>query len=74
MTSRLRVQTSEKPFYINFFIFLLAFIDKYGVPTNQWTWLYEALLKVSMAKKALWICACADDWAAESVIKASNVF
>ena len=27
---------------------LLAFIDKYGVPTNQWTWLYEALLEVSM--------------------------
>ena len=53
---------------------LLAFIDKYGVPTNQWTWLYEALLEVSMAKIALWIPVCADDWADESAIKASNGF
>ena len=113
---------------------LLAFIAKYGVLTNQWTWLYEALLEVSMTKIALsvadlgggargvhpprrpnsfnfmqfsgkfykivcwhppgelappwgigtplgkswiqrwlWIRVCADDWAAESVIKASNV-
>ena len=51
---------------------LLAFIDKYGVLTNQWTWLYEALLAVSMTKMALWIRVCADDWAAESAIKASN--
>ena len=29
---------------------LLAFSDKYGVPTSQWTWLYEALLEVSMTK------------------------
>ena len=52
---------------------LLAFIDKYGVLTNQWTWLYEALLEVSMAKIALWIRVCADDRTAESAIKASNV-
>ena len=51
---------------------LLAFIAKYGVRTNQWTWLYEALLEVSMTTIALWICVCADDWAAESAIKASN--
>ena len=51
---------------------LLAFIAKYGVPTNQWTWLYQALLEVSMTIIALWICVCADDWAAESAIKASN--
>ena len=51
---------------------LLAFIDKYGVLTNQWTWLYEALLEVSMTKIALWIRVYADDWAAESAIKASN--
>ena len=51
---------------------LLAFIDRYGVLTNQWNWLYEALLEVSMTKIALWIRVCADDWAAESAIKASN--
>ena len=51
---------------------LLAFIAKYGVPTNQWTWLYEALLGVSMTKIALWIRVCADDWTAESAVKASN--
>ena len=34
---------------------LLAFINKYGVPTNQWTRLYETLLEVSMTKIALWI-------------------
>ena len=51
---------------------LLAFIDKYGVLTKQWTWLYEALLEVSMTKIALWIGVCADDRAAESAIKASN--
>ena len=50
---------------------LLAFIGKYGVLTSQWTWLYEALLEVSMTKIALWVRACADDWAAESAIKAS---
>ena len=58
--------------YICTFGALLAFIDKYGVLTNQWTWLYEALLEVSKTKIALWICVCADDWAAESAIKASN--
>ena len=47
---------------------LLAFIAKYGVPTNQWTWLLEVL----MTTIALWVCVCADDWAAESAIKASN--
>ena len=51
---------------------LLAFIDKYGVLTNQWTWLYEALSEVSITKIALWIRVCADDWTAESAIKASN--
>ena len=40
--------------------------------TNQWTWLYEALLEVSMTKIALWIRVWADDLAAESAIKASN--
>ena len=38
-------------------------------PTNE---LYEALLEVSVTKIALWICVCADDWAPESTIKASN--
>ena len=58
---------------LKFFRFaLLAFIDKYGVLTNQWTWLYEVLLEVSMTKIALWIRVCADDWAAKSAIKASN--
>ena len=52
---------------------LLAFIDKYCVLTNQWTWLYEALLEVSMTKIALWIRVCGDDWAAESAIKASDM-
>ena len=51
---------------------LLAFIDKYSLPTDQWTCLYEALLKGSMAKMALWICVCIVDRAAESAIKASN--
>ena len=51
---------------------LLAFINKYGVLTNQWTWWYETLLEVSMTKIALCIRVCADDWAAESAIKASN--
>ena len=51
---------------------LFAFIDKYGVPTNQWTSLYEALLEVCMNKIALSIHVCADDWMAESVINASN--
>ena len=54
------------------FVSLLAFIDKYGILTNQWTWLYEVLLEVSMTKIALWIRVCADDWAAESAIKTSN--
>ena len=52
---------------------LLAFIAKYGVPTNQWTWFYEALLEVSMTKIALWIRVYVDDWTAESAVKASNV-
>ena len=51
---------------------LLAFIDKYGIQTNQWTWLSEALLEVSMTKKVLWIRVCADDWPAKSAIIASN--
>ena len=51
---------------------LLAFINKYGILTNQWTWLYEALLEGSMTKIALWICICTDDWADKSAIKASN--
>ena len=37
---------------------LLAFIAKYGVPTNQWTWLCQALLEVSMTTIALWMCLC----------------
>ena len=57
----------------NFISFsLLAFTAKYGVPTNQWTWLCQALLEVSMTTIALWICACVDDWAAELAVKASN--
>ena len=68
--------------YIHFFvtsvmdkktIALLAFIAKYGVSTNQWTWLCQALLEVSMTTIVLWICVCADDWAAELAVKASNV-
>ena len=51
---------------------LLAFTAKYGVPTSQWTWLYEALLEVSMTKIALWMLVCTGDWAAESRIKATN--
>ena len=51
---------------------LLAFTAKYGVSTNQWTWLCQALLEVSMTTIALWICVCADDWAAELAVKASN--
>ena len=51
---------------------LLAFIAKYGVPTNQWTWLCQALLDVSMNTIALWMHVCIDDWSAESAIKASN--
>ena len=53
---------------------LLSFIAKYGVPTNQWTWLYEALLEVSMTKIALWIRVYVDDWTSESVVKASNEY
>ena len=67
---------TNNEFLSNFYKFisapLLAFIDKYGILTNQWTWLYEALLEVSVTKIALWICVCADDWAAESAIKASS--
>ena len=51
---------------------LLTFIAKYGVPTNQLTWLYEALLEVSQTKIALWIRVSADDWTTKSAIKASN--
>ena len=51
---------------------LLAFTAKYAVPNNQWTWLCQALLEVSMTTIALWICVCADDWAAELAVKASN--
>ena len=51
---------------------ITSFIDKYGVPTNLWTQLYEALLEMSMTKITLWICVRVDDWEAESAIKASN--
>ena len=47
---------------------LLALIDKYDL----WTWLYEALLEVSITKITVWVRVCADDCAAESAIKASN--
>ena len=43
---------------------LLAIIDEYDVPISQWTWLYQALLEVSMNKITLWINVCADDWIA----------
>ena len=52
---------------------LLAFTAKNAVPNNQWTWLCQALLEVSMTIIVLWICVCADDWAAELAVKASNV-
>ena len=51
---------------------LLAFTAKYGVSTNQWTWLCQALLEVSVTTITLWICVCADDWTAELAVKASN--
>ena len=51
---------------------LLAFTAKYAVPNNQWTWLCQALLEVSVTTIALWICVCVDDWAAELAVKASN--
>ena len=57
-----------KPQYIS----LLAFTAKYGIPTNQWTWLYEALLEVSVTKIVLWIYVYVDDWTAKSAVKASN--
>ena len=53
---------------------LLAFTAKCGVPANQWTWLCQVLLEVSMTTIALWICVCADDWAAELAVNASNAF
>ena len=53
---------------------LLAFIAKYGVPTNQWTWLCQALLEVSTNTITLWIHVCVDDWAYKSAIKGSNDF
>ena len=34
--------------------------------------MYEALFEVLMNKIALWMRVCADDWVAESAIKASN--
>ena len=37
------------------------------------TWMYDALLEVSIIKIALWIRVCADDWTAESAVKASSV-
>ena len=52
----------------------LAINDKYGVPISKWTWLYHALLEVSMNGLALWINVCADDWTTERAIIASNVF
>ena len=51
---------------------LLAFIDKYGILISQWTWVYHALLEVSINKIVLWIYVCADDWTAERAIIASN--
>ena len=44
---------------------LLAIIDKYGVPISQRSWLYQALLEVSMNIIELWINVCAHDWTAE---------
>ena len=52
---------------------IISFLDKYGIWTNQWTCLYQALMKVSMNKIALWIRVFADDWASKSAIKANNV-
>ena len=51
---------------------LFELTSKYGVPINQWAWLYQALLEVSMNKIALWINACADDWIVERTIIVSN--
>ena len=54
---------------------LLAFTAKCGVPTNQWTWLYEALLEVSTTtSRHCEYVSVTDNWAAESAIKANNVF
>ena len=52
----------------------IVLVNITSVLTNQWTWLYEALLEVSMTKIQLWIRVCADNWAAKSAIKASNDF
>ena len=51
---------------------LLAIIDNYGLVISQWTWLYQALLEMSMNKIALWITVHAGDWTAERAIIASN--
>ena len=66
------ISTAHAIFSTKSSVSLLAFIEKNSVPTNQWTWLYQALLKVSITKITLWICVYADDWADQSVIKASN--
>ena len=51
---------------------LFELTSKYGVPINQWAWLYQALLEVSMNKIALWINICADDWTVGKTIIVSN--
>ena len=51
---------------------LLTIVDKYDVPINQWTWMCQALLEVSMNKIALRINVYADDWTAELSAIASN--
>ena len=52
---------------------LLAIVDKYGGTISQWTWLYQALLEVSMNRITLWINVRADDWTVEMSVIASNV-
>ena len=57
---------------------LLAIVDKYDVPNNQWAWLCQVLSEVSMNTIALWLNVCADDWPAEmstipSNVKSSNI-
>ena len=51
---------------------LLATIDKYGILINQWAWLYQALLEVSLNIIALWISIDVDYWTAEMAVIASN--
>ena len=51
---------------------LLAIIDKYSAPFNQWTWLYQELLEVSVNIIAFWTNVCAHDWTAKRTIIAST--